>query len=190
MRKKTWITIVAVLLCFCILAGCANSGDSKPDSAKLSLDEFQTGGEYMYKGIAWGTDEKTAREALPFALTEDPARVGGPEEYDFFVSKGACELDGAFSVVRVEFYNGGLSMLSCEFYSISDPKAWFEQEVSKATQLYGEHTNFEENVTEKRAYAVYSWRTEQSQFQLSLFEPVSGDAYVLMGLAQLPPPGA
>lgn len=188
MNKKRWIIIGAVILCVCIVAVCLVFGSGRFGAVKLSLTDFQSNGEYVFKGIAWDTAEETTYDTLPFALTEDPRRVGGPEDFNFFLSKRPCKLEGQKAVAQVEFYYGGFGMISWQFEPTSDAKAWFEQLAAKSTELFGEATEIKETVKEKVTLTRYSWRTENSQFQLQLNERTSGETYIAVGLGKLPPP--
>ena len=188
MKKTNKIIFAAVALVLIILAAVGiyfinNKNQQKsPAEVVLPIDNLKLNDEYVYDGIKWGTALKEVEKKLPFMIEKlDLMGTTAPAETKLVDNRTETKLvlDGQSTYSATFKFQDDKFVMASFFFSITENyEEWYNVQIEKLIDLYGEESQIAKNKSDSLDVTVYRWDTEMTSLQFTSMVKEDGSATV------------
>lgn len=131
----------------------------------LQMDQFKgSDGEYKFKDIEW----TSSLDEVKAALSYDFEAVETPHENEWlYHSKNKFQLSGYSAPMELLFKEDGLFSVEFNFALNDNYEEWFDAQVKRLVQLYGEESEHVKNVLDNSLQnRGYRWDTDKTSLMI------------------------
>ena len=180
-QKLKWLVIPIIVIVALLIAGLFYlNRKSTPVELELPIHNFKLNDEYVFDGIPWGTELQEVKKKLPFPLEKiEMQGMVAAEKTELVDYRTVTQfiLDGkATSTATFKFQNDKFVMAMLIFPLNQSDEAWYNTQLEKFIEHYGEASNIAENSNENSAIKTYRWDTEMTSLQWGFMEKSNGTA--------------
>ena len=180
-RKFNRLIIPIIIIVVLVFVGLLCLKREKfPVELELPINNLKLNEEYVYDGIPWRTELQEVKNQLSFPL--EKVEISGlvlAEETELVDYKTVTQfvLDGkGTSSATFKFQNDKFVMVMMIFPLNQSDEAWYNTQLEKFIENYGEASNFAENSNNDSAIKTYRWDTEMTSLQWGFQEKSNGTA--------------
>lgn len=188
MKKKLNMALIAIVVVILVLGGVLFLNNQKaPRELDLAIDNFKLDEEYVYNGIPWGTALEEVKKQLQVSIEklDVPGTVGDASLVDYRTDTQFI-LDGKHtSSTTFKFQGNKFVMASYVFTLDKYDEKWYNAQLEKLVEFYGEESNIAENVAENFTAKTHRWDTEMTSLQWGNVVKSDGSAVVTLAVFYL-----